>query len=45
MASYRLSKRADEDVAMIEISHHGATTGVTGYCDELTVNSGDKNGV
>jgi len=31
---------------MINISHHGATTGVTGSCHELTFGSGaHKNGI
>ncbi|KAA1174718.1 MBL fold metallo-hydrolase [Marinobacter salinexigens] len=31
---------------MIEINHHGATTGVTGSCHELTLGSGtDKSGI
>lgn len=29
---------------MIEISHHGATSGVTGSCHELTLTPGMKMG-
>ena len=38
------SQFTGKDVVMVEISHHGATFGLTGSCHELTLTPGMKTG-